>query len=225
MKDSLTSIVFTAVVGLVVVIVAWILLPFMTGCASTNSCTGHHLPEMTPIPTLMAATLPAPKIGAEAAAAIPRCRIAAVTLIGAWVTAGSSETETFTFTDVKGTHCTANFKDDVRQLFVTANLWFAGAPACTTCHYADVKKATLNMDMSSYAGIVAGSRRANGELKGNDILGGGNWKESLLYKMLYAPDGKTELDPVRPAMPLGRPATVPADGPLISAGTPATPAN
>ncbi len=226
MKDSLTSIVFVAMVGLIVVIFAWVLLPFMAGCSSTDSCTGLHLPETTPIPTLVAATLPAPKVGAEAAAARPTCRIATVNLIDAWVSAGMPELEAFPFTDIKGAKCTATFKDDVQKLFTTSNLWFAGAPACITCHYADVKKATMNMDLSSYAGILAGSQRKDGQPKGNDILGGGKWKESLLYKMLYAPDGKTELtNPVRPAMPLGRPATVPADGPIISAGAPVNPTN
>lgn len=220
-KDSFLSITYLTILGLVLVVIFWPGLLFMTGCGQTDSCTGLHLPETTSIPTLRAATMPAPKVGAEAAAARPRCSIAAVDLIGAWVTAGASETEPFAFTDAKSKDCTATFIDDVQPLFVTSNLWFSGAPACTTCHFADVKKATMNMDLSSYAGIMAGSRRANGEPKGNDILAGGNWENALLHKMLYAPDGKTELtDPVRPAMPLGRPSTVPANGPLISAGTP-----
>ena len=86
----------------------------------------------------------------------------------------------------------------------------------------------MNMDLSSYAGILAGSRRANAEPKGNDILGGGNWDDALLHKMLYAPDGKTQLDPVRPAMPLGRSDLNPpidANGPIIPAGVPINSAN
>ena len=74
------------------------------------------------------------------------------------------------------------------------------------------------MDLSSYAGIIAGSHRPNGEPKGNDILGGGNWDQALLHQMLYAPNGQTLIG--RPAMPLGRPADVPANGPLVFAGTP-----
>lgn len=228
MNDSLKKIMFGTMVGLVFVVIFWPGSLFLFGCASTNSCSGLHLPEMTSIPTLRAATLPAPKVGAEAAAARPTCHIAAVTLIGDWVSAGASETEAFAFTDVKGTKCTATFKDDVQKLFTTANLWFSGAKACIDCHYADVKKATMNMDLSSYAGILAGSHRAKGEAKGNDILGGGNWDQALLHKMLFAPDGKTQLNPVRPAMPLGRSDLVPpipADGPIVSAGTPVNPAN
>ena len=72
------------------------------------------------------------------------------------------------------------------------------------------------MDLSSYAGILAGSGRANGEPQGKDILGGGNWDQALLHQMLYAPNGQTTIG--RPAMPFGRPADVPANGPLVYAG-------
>jgi len=106
----------------------------------------------------------------------------------------------------------------VQKLFVTPNLWYDGAPACITCHYADIAKATKNMDLSSYSGILAGSNRLNGAAKGNDILGGGNWDNALLHQMLFAPDGKTLIG--RPPMPLGRPASVPAEGPIVSAGVP-----
>lgn len=223
MKDSMLNIIIGTVVGLLAIAIFWPLSLFLTGCP-TESCTGIHLPAMTSIPTIVPATMPPPKVGAEAAALRPTCHIAAVNLIGAWVDAGSSETEAFPFTDVNNKKCTGTFKDDVQKLFLTPNLWFGGAPACTTCHYADVKKATMNMDLSSYAGIMAGSHRANGEPKGTDILGGGDWSKALLHKMLYAPNGKTELtDPVRPPMPLGRASVVPpvpADGPVISAGVP-----
>jgi mono/diheme cytochrome c family protein len=219
MNDSTKNIVYGVLIGLPTMLVIWVFSLYFFGCGSTNSCTGIPQPNLTPVPTLLAATMPAPKVGAEAVAATPKCSIAALNLIGAWVSAGYSEKDTFTFTDAKGANCTANFKDDVQKLFVTPNLWYDGAPACTTCHYADVAKAVKNMDLSSYAGILAGSGRANGEPKGNDILGGGKWADALLHKMLFAPGGKTEIG--RPPMPLGRPATVPAEGPVISAGIPA----
>ena len=162
--------------------------------------------------------MPAPKVGADAAATAPRCHISAVSLIGAWVSAGYKENEVFNFTDIKGKNCTATFKGDVQKLFVTPNLWYDGAPACITCHYSDIAKATKNMDLSSYTGILAGSNRLNGAPKGNDILGGGNWNDALLHKMLFTLDGKTTIG--RPPMPLGRPVSVPAEGPVISAGIP-----
>lgn len=223
MKDNMLNIILGTVIGLLAISIFWPLSLFLSGCPS-DTCTGIRLPAMTSIPTLLPATMPAPKVGAEAAAARPTCHIHAVDLIGAWVDAGYSETDPFTFTDLDNKKCSATFKDDVQKLFVTSNLWFSGAPACISCHFSDVKKATMNMDLSSYAGILAGSHRANGEPKGNDILGGGKWSAALLHTMLYAPNGKTETtNPVRPAMPLGRStlANPPdANGPIVSAGIP-----
>lgn len=221
MKDSTRNIIYAVLVGLPAMLVIWVFGLYFFGCGTNNTCTGIPQPERTPIPTLLAATLPAPKVGAEAIAAKPRCRVAAVDLISAWVSAGSPETETFEFKDVKDQTCTATFADDVQKLFLEANLWYDGAPACTTCHYADVAKATKNMDMSSYAGILAGSNRVGGKPKGDDLLGGGDSQKALLLQMLFAPEGKTAIN--RPAMPLGRPAKVPATGPVISAGTPPAP--
>jgi hypothetical protein len=50
----------------------------------------------------------------------------------------------------------------------------------------DVSISPAQLDLSSYAGILAGSRRENAESKkkGTDILGGGIWKKSLLYEFL-----------------------------------------
>jgi hypothetical protein len=44
---------------------------------------------------------------------------------------------------------------------------------------------SAQLDLSSYAGITAGSRREDAESKkGTDILGEGNWEKSLLYEFL-----------------------------------------
>jgi hypothetical protein len=49
----------------------------------------------------------------------------------------------------------------------------------------DVTISPAQLDLSSYAGILAGSRRENFESKkGTDILGEGNWEKSLLYEFL-----------------------------------------
>lgn len=218
MNDSTKKIIYTVLVGLPTLLIVWVLGLYLLGCGTNNSCTGIDLPPMTPVPTLLPATMPAPKVGAEALAASPKCRISALNLIGTWVSAGYSEKEPFSFSDIKGNNCTGTFQADVEKLFLTPNLWFDGAPACITCHYADIAKSQKNMDLSSYTGMLAGSNRLNGAPKGNDLLGGGVWNDALLRKVLYAPDGKTEIG--RPAMPLGRPASVPADGPIISAGSP-----
>lgn len=221
MKDSTKNIIYGVLIGLPTMLVVWVFALYFFGCGTNNTCTGIPQPALTPIPTLLAATLPAPPVGAEAIASKPRCRVAAVDLISAWVGAGYPETEPFEFTDVKQQTCTATFSADVQKLFLEANLWYDGAPACTTCHYADVAKATKNMDMSSHAGILAGSNRVGGKAQGDDLLGGGDPQKALLIQMLTAPEGLTAIN--RPAMPLGRPASVAATGPLISAGTPPAP--
>ena len=218
MKDQTKTIIFVVMFGLPVMLIAYVFGLYFFGCGTTDSCTGIEKPVVTPIPTLIAATMPAPKVGADAGPLLVKCQVTAVDLIGAWVSAGAPETDSFQFTDLKEQNCTATFKADVQKLFIEANLWYSGAAACTTCHYADVTKANMGLDMSSYAGIIAGSQRMDGSPKGNDILGGGDWENSLLYHMLYAPDGVSTIG--RQVMPLGRPATVPAEGPIIFAGTP-----
>jgi cytochrome c553 len=218
MKDQTKTIIFITLFGLPVVVLTFIFGMYAFGCATTDSCTGIEKPVVTPIPTLIAATMPAPKVGAEAGPLVARCQVSAVDLIGAWVEAGYPETDAFQFVDQKDQTCTATFAGDVQKLFNEANLWYSGAAACTTCHYADVTKANMGLDMSSYAGILAGSQRMDGSPKGNDILAGGDWESSLLYQMVYAPDGQSTIG--RQIMPLGRPATVPAEGPVIFAGTP-----
>ena len=154
----------------------------------------------------------------ESVSATDRCRVRTVALISSWVNAGAPETEPFDFTGEDGTACQGNFESDVQPLFTTPNLWYAGALSCRTCHGPDVAVSYAGLNLSSYQGIVAGSHRPNGEPKGNDILGGGNWDVALLHQMLYAPNGQTLIG--RPAMPFGRPADVPANGPLVFAGTP-----
>lgn len=218
MKDQTKTIVFVVLFGLPLMLIAYVFGLYFFGCGTTNSCTGIASPETTPIPTLIAATMPAPKVGADAGPLVVKCQVSAVNLIGAWVNAGTPETDVFQFTDLKEQTCSATFGADVQKLFLEANLWYSGASSCTTCHYADVAKATMNMDLSSYAGILAGSQRKDGAPKGNDILGGGNWENSLLYQMIYAPNGQSTIG--RQIMPLGRTASVPDEGPIIYAGTP-----
>ncbi len=215
MRDDVQKLIYGVLAGFVILIAVWIAYIYITACGFSLSCRkASTLPPLTPIPTLIPATMPAPE--RAAAGEFNKCQIAALNLIGAWVSAGYPENDPFTFTDVKGRTCQATFYKDVQPLFIESNIWYPGSQGCSSCHHADVATSIMNMDLSSYAGILAGSRRANGEAKGQDILGGGVWEQSLLYQMLYAPNGQTTIG--RPAMPLGRPANVPAEGPLIYAG-------
>lgn len=217
MKDDVQKYIYGTLTAFMLMVVVWVSFIYLNACGFSLTCQqAAPIVERTPIPTFIPATLPAPDF-ASLKPAVAKCQVAVVDLIGAWVSAGYPEKDSFAFTDVKGQACEATFKKDVQPFFAQSNLWYPGSLACITCHNSDLAKAVKNMDLSSYAGILAGSGRANGEAKGNDILGGGTWDKSLLYQMIYAPDGKTLIN--RPPMPFGRGADVPASGPIVYAGT------
>jgi hypothetical protein len=214
--NDVRKMIYGTLIGFFLVLGVWFSIVYISACGFTFTCNQaaarvYH----TPIPTLIPATLPVRDLGGESVA-FNKCQIAAVDLIGAWVSAGVPETAPFTFTDVKGQPCEAVFGKDVQPLFLESNLWYPGSLSCASCHQSDLTKALQNMDLSSYSGILAGSGRANGEPKGKDILGGGVWEQSLLYQMIYAPGGKSLIG--RQIMPLGRSPDVPEKGPLIFAG-------
>ncbi len=214
--NDVRKMIFGAIIGLMLVLGLMFRIVYVSSCGLTFTCEQADAKvDRTPIPTLIPATLPVQSMGADSGA-FNKCQVAAVDLIGAWVTAGVPETDKFTFTDIKGQACEAVFGRDVQPLFLESNLWYPGSLSCSSCHQSNLALALQNMDLSSYAGILAGSGRPNGEPKGKDILGGGVWEESLLYQMLYAPDGVSQIN--RPIMPLGRTADVPDKGPLIFAG-------
>lgn len=213
--NDVRKMIYGTIIGFFLVLGLWFSIVYVAACGFTFTCNrGEPLVNRTPIPTLIPATMPAQVASGDAT--FNKCQIAAVDLIGAWVTAGVPETDKFTFTDVNGQACEAVFAKDVKPLFIESNLWYPGSLSCSSCHQSNLVLALQNMDLSSYVGILAGSQRANGEPKGKDILGGGVWEESLLYQMVYAPEGKSLIN--RPIMPLGRTADVPDKGPVIFAG-------
>lgn len=202
------------VFGLPLFLLLFIGALYFGNCGFGEQCTYANLPALihTPIATLIPASMPVPETGGETSAAT-RCTVAAETLLSAWGTAGYPETEPFAFTDLNGVDCQATFAD-VRPLFMEANLWYTGSLACITCHNANVAAASAQLDMSSYAGILAGSKRVNPDLDGEDILSGGDWEQSKLNEQLF----------VLKKMPLGRPeGAVPEDGPVVLAGQPVLP--
>jgi hypothetical protein len=188
-------------------------LLFLVGGILVSCASPGARGAWTPVPTLARATLPAPAgPGKLAALDNPQsCRIRAVDLLGAWAQAGASQTEAFEFTDLDGKTCTATFPNDVQFLFNQSNVWFGGAVACTSCHGPDLQISYAQMDLSSYQGILAGSRRTSADASGNDILKGndGSWEKGRLYQVL-----------VTRFMPLGRPPDSPEKGPVISTGMP-----
>jgi len=197
--------------GLPVFLLAFIAFLYFGNCGFNNDCSlADQAPILhTPIPTLIPATLP-PYQHLPSTAIQAVCSVRAETLLAAWVNARAKETDPFTFTDEKGSTCQAVFAD-VQVLFKEVNLWYQGALACVSCHNANLASAAAQMDLSSYAGIQAGSRRTSSNVPGNNILGNGNWDASLLKDMLF----------VKQLMPFGRlPGAVPEGGPLVQVGKP-----
>jgi hypothetical protein len=200
--------------GMPLFFLGFIVFLYVGNCGFSTDCSQASLPDIihTPIPTLIPATMPAPEIASSAGGG-SKCIVTARVLLSAWVSAGYSETEPFEFTDLNGATCQATYAD-LKPLVTESNLWYSGALACTSCHHADMATASAQLDLSSYAGMLAGSRRTSPDAKGNDIFGGGDWENSLLNKVLF----------VDKKMPMGRPeGAVTEDGPTIPAGTPKPP--
>lgn len=186
MNDDVRKYIYNTLAIFVLGLIVWIGFLFVNACGFTLTCKRGALPvERTPIPTLFPATLPAMQTGTGNVVISDQCHVAAVDLIGAWVEAGSTETESFQFTDINGQNCESTFQE-VKPLFVEANFWYSGSLSCASCHSVDVTISPAQLDLSSYAGILSGSRRADAESKGTDILGGGKWDGSLLYEFLSA---------------------------------------
>ncbi len=184
MNDDVRKYIYNTLTIFVVGLVVWISFLFVNACGFTLTCKRGAAPvERTPIPTLFPATLPAMKTDSGNIVISEQCHVAAVDLIGAWVEAGSSETEAFQFTDMNGQNCESTFQE-VKPLFIESNFWYSGSLSCVSCHSVDVTISPAQLDLSSYVGMMSGSRRADAESKGTDILGGGKWRGSLLFEFL-----------------------------------------
>jgi hypothetical protein len=214
MKDDVRKIILGTLAGFLVLVTVWVGFLFIVGCGGSLECSkADPTPVRTPIPTLIPARMPTPELGAAQAVSL-KCRVGATVLLESWINAGYPENDPFEFTDANGTVCTATYAADVSVLFKEANLWYSGALACASCHNADLAKASAQMNISDYQGILAGSRRTSPEAKGNDILGGGDWAKSKLYEVLVTRKGQAL------AMPLGRPQDFDAETATVYAGTP-----
>lgn len=212
MKRDFKSWMLLFIFGLPVFLLAFIAFLYFGSCGFRTDCSDVGLPALihTPIPTLISATLPAPNQAAAEGDGTARCTANAQILLSAWVSAGYQENEPFEFTDLFGANCQASYAD-LKPLFSEANLWYSGALACTSCHHAEVAIASAQLDLSSQAGMLVGSRRVSPEATGNDIFGAGNWEQSLLNDVLF----------ISQEMPFGRPpGAVPEGGPVILAGSP-----
>jgi hypothetical protein len=185
MNDDVQKYIYRTLTILVAGVGVWAGFVFINACGFSLACRqGAAVAERTPIPTLVPATMPALEIqNKPVAATSDACRVPAADLIGAWVSAKSPETEAFQFVDADGKKCEATFAE-VLPLFTEPNLWQTDSLACVSCHSVDVTISPAQLDLSSYAGILAGSRREDEKSKGMDILGGGIWEKSMLYQSL-----------------------------------------
>jgi hypothetical protein len=182
-----------------------LMLAIVAGCAG-----GASIAKLTPIPTLIPATLPAPR-GEVVMASFGRgdCPILALDLFAAWVKAGHPESDPFEIQSLTGVTCQASFPVDVLPLFKEPNVWFSGSIACVSCHGDTVKTASAQLGLATYADIVAGSRRADPNAKGKSILddGSGNFEKAQLYTRIFSRQ-----------MPIGRPQDSPQKGPVVFVG-------
>jgi hypothetical protein len=219
MNDDVRKYIFGAITVFLVGVTAWISIIYVSACGVTLTCNrGLPSVDRTPIPTLIPATLPVSDVSWDVESSEPApltnsdtCRVPAVNFIGAWAalqTPKSTEADPFYFVDEDGQNCEAAFSD-VLALLNQPDLRGADSLACTSCHSGDLTVAPAQLDLSSFTGIMTGSRREAKKPKGTDILGDGEWKESLLYDHLTV---------AKPNVP-GHEQTLSADY-LISVGRP-----
>lgn len=210
MKRDFASCMLYTLFGLPIFLLLFISTIYFASCGFSADCSTTSQPPIihTPIPTLIPASLPMP-VGGRDVTTRAVCTVTARDLLSTWVSAGYSDTQLFSFRDTNGNVCNASFAD-VMPLFNLPGIWYPGALACDACHNANIDAAAAHLDLSSYQGILAGSQRASLSGQGEDLLGGGDWQNSMLNKVLF----------VYQSMPFGVPIGVlTADGPTIIAGS------
>ena len=207
MNDDVRRVIYGTIIGFLVVVLSWLGLIYVSSCGFSLSCNqAAPLVIRTPVPTLIPVShAEDPNGEGPQVAEFNGCQVAAADLIGAWVTAGSSESEPFPFTDVNGNPCEGTYAKDIQHLFVENNLWYVGQLGCSSCHNADLTDRSGGLDLSSYEGVMAGTNRSYEGATGTDILGGGDWESSLLHDVLLVhglvPEGHSpDVDPVSPVL-------------------------
>ena len=185
MNDDTRRLVYGTIVAFLAFIVAWLGFVYISACGFTLNCIqGAPLVVRTPIPTLIPVRQSQGQSTAVTNAEFNKCQIAATDLIGAWVSAGHSDTEVFPFTDVNGQNCEATY-EDIQPLFRDNSVWFPGSLGCISCHNADLTERSAGLDLSTYEAISLGTgRAADSTSPGSDIFGDGEWEGSLLHDVL-----------------------------------------
>ncbi len=193
MNDDTRRLIYGTIVAFLVFIISWIGFVYLSACSFTLTCVqAAPLVERTSVPTLIPVKGSQPQFTPNAAE-FNKCKAVATELIGAWISAGHSETEPFPFTDLNGQSCEGTFAD-IQPLFVENSVWFSGSLGCISCHNADLTDRSAGLDLTSYEAISLGTKRVAGSSSaGTDIFGGGDLEKSLLYQVLtkqgLAPQG------------------------------------
>ncbi len=132
-----------------------------------------------------------PQVALDGGGAAP-----ALDVLGAWVGAGAPEHAAFDVPDAGA----ATFAGDVLPLFVTPNLWYPGAASCDFCHFQSTPRASAELRLRDWAGIMAGARSRTAP-PGFSILGETapgardfDWAGSILRQRLR----DTQMPPGRP---------------------------
>jgi hypothetical protein len=197
MEDDVKRVIYLTIIGFLAVVLSWLGLIYISSCGFTLSCNrASPLVIRTPVPTLIPVSIKEVQPTQAAPSEFNACYVSTTDLIGAWVNAGSPETEAFPFTDVNGTPCQGTYDADIQHLFVENEFWYTGSLGCVSCHNAELTDRSGGLDLSSYQGIMGGA-------KGKDILGGGDWESSALHDVLVVqglvPAGHSpDVDPVPP---------------------------
>lgn len=183
--NDVRKMIFGAIIGLFVFVGLMIAIVYVSSCGMTLTCNqAEPKVDRTPIPTLIPASHSESQMGEEMTG-FNKCQVNAVDLIGAWVEAGTPDTDPFPFVDVNGGSCEGEYASDIQPLFVENSLWKTGAIGCTSCHNAALTDRSMGLDLSSYDAVLLGSRRVAGSTsKGNELLGREGWETSVLYDVL-----------------------------------------
>jgi hypothetical protein len=183
--NDVNKMIYGTLVGFLLFLLFWFSIVYISACGLTLTCNrGAPLVIRTPIPTLVPVKSTASPV-AGGVTEFNKCQAAAADLVGAWVSAGYSDTEPFPFIDINGQTCEGTYADDIQRLFVENSLWSPGSLGCVSCHNSDLSDRSAGLDLTSYEAILLGTRRVAGATSpGTDILGGGDWEKSLLHEVL-----------------------------------------
>ena len=133
-KDDFKPIMFGVIGLFLLVVVLWVSILFLNSCGPHLECQRAdtlNLVVRTPIPTLVPGTLPAQVMDGQPGA-FNKCAVKALDLFGAWVSAGSPESEAFAFEDVNANPCEATFGADVQPLLSQSQVWYPASLSCKT---------------------------------------------------------------------------------------------